>query len=58
MATVVSRHSKLPKVDLKELKRLKEENFRERLRFIDMYADWVRRNKSGTWSVQQKKLIG
>ena len=49
---------KLPKIDLQELRRLKAENFRERLKFIEMYADWVRCKGNRTWSIQQKKLIG
>jgi len=37
---------KMPKIDLEELKRLKEENFRERLEFIDLYAEWILRKKA------------
>ena len=34
---------KLPPIDLKELKRQKEENFKERLEFIEKYAEWVKK---------------
>lgn len=48
---------KLPKIDLKELKRLKKQNFQERLHFIDMYAEWVKTHKNKKWSSQQNELI-
>jgi hypothetical protein len=35
---------KAPEIDLKELERFKEENFRQRLEFIEMYAEWLKRN--------------
>jgi hypothetical protein len=34
---------KAPNIDLKELKRMKEENFRDRLEFIDRYAEWLKK---------------
>lgn len=34
---------KAPEIDLEELKRMKEENFRQRLEFIDMYVEWLKR---------------
>lgn len=48
---------KLPRVDLKELKKLKEENFKERLEFIDMYVEWLKKTPNKKWSKQQKELI-
>lgn len=36
---------KAPDIDLEELKRMKEENFRQRLEFIDMYADWLKKSE-------------
>ncbi|MBI4454196.1 hypothetical protein HY636_06130 [Candidatus Woesearchaeota archaeon] len=48
---------KLPHIDLKELKRLKEENFKERLKFIDWYTNWLKKSSNKTWSSQQKKII-
>ena len=34
---------KAPKIDLKELEKIKEENFKERLKFIDQYSEWVKK---------------
>jgi 2-oxo-4-hydroxy-4-carboxy--5-ureidoimidazoline (OHCU) decarboxylase len=48
---------KLPKIDLKELNKLKEENFKERLEFIDQYSEWVKKKSNKEWSSQQNKLI-
>jgi len=48
---------KLPEIDLKELEKIKEENFKERLQFIDKYAEWLKKNKNKQWSHQQKSLI-
>ena len=48
---------KLPKIDLKELERFKEENCRDRLEFITKYSEWVKKNPK-KWSKQQKKIIG
>lgn len=47
----------LPNIDLEELKRLKEENFKDRLDFIDKYAEWVKKKSNGEWSQEQKKII-
>jgi hypothetical protein len=49
---------KLPKIDLDELKKLKEENFKERLEFIDKYAEWVKKSSNKKWSTEQKGLVG
>lgn len=48
---------KLPRVDLKELEKFKEDNFRERLEFIDMYVKWLKKTPNKEWSKQQKELI-
>ena len=48
---------KLPHIDLEELKRIKEQNFQERLDFIDLYAAWLKKTPNKVWSKQQKKLI-
>jgi len=48
---------KTPCINLKELDRLKEENFRERLEFIDKYVEWMKKTPNKTWSSQQKDLI-
>ena len=47
---------KTPRINLKELDKLKEENFRERLEFIDKYVEWVKKTRNKTWSSQQKNL--
>jgi len=48
---------KTPNIDLKELKKLKEENFRERLLFLEKYAQWVKKTSNENWSKQQRDLI-
>jgi hypothetical protein len=48
---------KLPKIDLKELEKFKEENFKERLKFIDQYTEWLKKTPNKVWSSQQKKII-
>ena len=48
---------KAPNINLEELKAQKEENFRERLKFIDQYAEWVRKTTNKNWSTQQKTII-
>jgi dsDNA-binding SOS-regulon protein len=48
---------KLPKIDLKELKKLKEDNFKERLDFIDQYTEWLKKSPNKKWSSQQSNLI-
>jgi hypothetical protein len=34
---------KLPHIDLKELKKIKKDNFKERLEFIDKYVEWLKK---------------
>jgi len=48
---------KTPDIDLKELKKIKEENFKERLEFLDKYAKWLKRSPNKRWSSQQKKIV-
>jgi hypothetical protein len=48
---------KAPNINLEELKAQKEENFRERLKFINQYSEWVKKNPNKKWSTQQKTLI-
>ncbi|MEO9363147.1 MAG: hypothetical protein ABI348_04525 [Nitrososphaera sp.] len=48
---------KLPEINLKELEKLKEENFRERLEFLDKYADWVKKTNNSKWSSAQKAIV-
>lgn len=46
-----------PNIDLEELKKFKEQNFKERLEFITKYADWVKMKTNKRWSSEQKKII-
>jgi hypothetical protein len=48
---------KSPEIDLEELRKLKEENFKERLKFIDMYSEWVKKSTNKKWSSQQKAIV-
>jgi hypothetical protein len=48
---------RLPRIDLAELKKAKEDNFRERLEFLDKYAEWVKNTDNAKWSSVQKALI-
>ncbi len=48
---------KTPKINIKELKKFKEENFRQRLEFLDMYAEWLKKTPNKKWSSQQKEII-
>ncbi|MFH0862721.1 MAG: hypothetical protein V1875_06815 [Candidatus Altiarchaeota archaeon] len=34
---------KTPNINLEELRAQKDENFRDRLKFIDQYADWLKK---------------
>jgi len=47
----------IPDIDLEELKKFKEKNFLDRLKFIDQYADWVKKTPNKKWSSEQKKII-
>ncbi len=48
---------KTPNIDLKELDKLKEENFKQRLDFIEKYVEWLKKTPNKKWSSQQKELI-
>lgn len=48
---------KLPKINLRELEKQKEQNFKERLKFIGRYAEYIRKNTNKKWSSEQKNLI-
>lgn len=45
------------KINLKELKKDKERNFKERLEFIDKYADWIKAVPDKKWSKAQKEFL-
>lgn len=48
---------KLPEIDLKELERLKEQNFKERLEFQDWYVNWMKTAGNAKWSRAQKSIV-
>lgn len=48
---------KLPKISIKELQEIKEQNFKDRLKFIEQYSQWVKKQPNKVWSSQQKKLV-
>jgi hypothetical protein len=48
---------KTPNIDLKELKKLKEENFKDRLEFIGKYAKRLKETHDKQWSSEQKDII-
>lgn len=45
------------KVDIEELKKAKEANFKERLDFIDRYVEWIKATPNKVWSKQHKDFI-
>ncbi|MBN1644902.1 hypothetical protein JW851_02595 [Candidatus Woesearchaeota archaeon] len=48
---------KIPDIDVEKLKKFKEKNFKERLEFIDKYAEWVKKQPNKKWSSQQNNII-
>lgn len=32
--------------------------FKKRLKFIDLYSEWIKKTPNKIWSAQQKKIIG
>jgi hypothetical protein len=44
-------------IDLKELKKMKKRNFEERLKFIDMWCEYIKNTPNRVWSTQQAELI-
>jgi len=45
------------KVDLVELAKFKERNFKERLEFIDWWVNYIKTHSDKEWSKQQKEII-
>ena len=43
---------KLPKVDLEEIEKFKEKNFKNRLDFIDKYVDWLKKKTNGVLNIK------
>jgi len=50
-------NTKLPNIDIKELKKEKIKNFNERLKFIDMWVEYIKTHDDKDWSKQQANLI-
>lgn len=48
---------KLPEINLKELERIKEQNFKERLEFQDWYVNWLKKTGNVKWSSAQKSIV-
>lgn len=49
---------KTPDIDLKELKKQKEENFKERLEFIERYVEWLKKTPNKKWGSEQRDITG
>ena len=47
---------KTPRIDLEELKKMKEENFKDRLEFIDKCVEWLKKTPNKKWSSEQKDI--
>lgn len=47
----------LPSIDLKELEEQKKMNSLERMAFLKLYAEWIKKNSNNEWSSQQAKII-
>ena len=45
------------KIDFKELEEFKKRNFRERLKFVDFLADYIKKTPNAVWSAQQKRVV-
>ena len=48
---------KLTKKDLMELEEEMKRNRRQRMEFIDLYAEWLKKTPNKKWSKQQKKFL-
>ena len=46
------------KPDLEELEKQKKQNAEERLKFIEMYVEWLKKTPNKVWSKQQKEFFG
>ncbi|MCK5291102.1 MAG: hypothetical protein KAR39_03680 [Thermoplasmata archaeon] len=45
------------KLDLEDLEADKKRNFEERLAFIDLYVEWLKKTPNKVWSRQHKEFI-
>ena len=48
---------KLTKKDLKELEEEKKRNRKQRMDFVNMYAEWLKKTPNKVWSKQQAKYL-
>lgn len=44
-------------IDIEELKEEKKRNLEERLKFIDLYVEWLKKTPNKEWSRQQKEMM-
>jgi hypothetical protein len=44
-------------IDLKDLNKKKNQNKKERLAFIDMYVEWLKKTPNEIWSKQHADFI-
>lgn len=49
---------KLTEKDFQELEEEKKRNFKQRMEFVDMYAEWLKRTPNKVWSRQHAKYFG
>jgi len=47
----------LPEIDLKEMRKWKKQNFKERMDWVRKYAEWLKKTPNKEWSKQQKQII-
>ena len=45
-------------IDLEKEKERLRRNREERLKFIDLYVEWLKKTPNEVWSRQQRKLMG
>jgi len=48
---------KFPKIDLKELEQEMARNRQQRLEFVKMYAEWLKKTPNEVWSKQHAKYL-
>ena len=49
---------KFPKIDLKQLAKEKRLNQKQRMEFIDLYVEWLKKTPNKVWSKQHAKYLG
>ena len=49
--------TKIPDIDIEELKEEKKRNFNERLKFIDLWVEYIKKHEDREWSKQQSAFI-